>query len=372
MNDAQRLIVDSARSFSQKVLAPNAARWDKEETFPREAMLQLSELGFLSMLVPEEDGGTGAGAVAYALAVTQLARGCPSTTVTMMVTNMVADGISRFGTAEQKAKYLPHFIDKTYTCASFCLSEPGAGSDAQGMKAKAVRKGDDWVLNGEKAWITSATEAPLFLVICQTDTKPTAFLLEAGTAGMTVGKKEEKMGMRASPTAGLSLDGVVVSDAQRLGKVGEGIKIALTALDGGRIGVGAQALGIGRACQQASITYSKERMAFGKPIAEFQAIQWKIADMATELDAAELLILRAASLREAKTPCSREAAMAKLFATDAAYRAAKEAVQIFGGYGYLAEFPVERHFRDVRVTQIYEGTNEIQRLVIARSVLESA
>ncbi len=375
LNDAQRLIRDSARSFAAAELAPNAARWDKEERFPKEALRALGDLGFLSMLVPEAEGGSGAGPLAYALAVMELARGCPATTVTMMVTNMVADAISRFGSAEQKAEYLPRFADGRYLCAAFSLSEPGAGSDAQGLKARARRDGDDWVLEGEKAWVSSATEAPLFLVMCQVDVgggklKPTAFLIDAGAKGLSVSKREEKMGLRASPTAGLILDGVRVPDAKRLAGVGEGLKVALTALDGGRIGVGAQAIGIGRAALEAALRYAKDRQAFGKPIADYQAILWKLADMATELDAAELLVLRAAVLRERKEPCTPQAAMAKLFATDTAYRVCNQAVQIFGGYGYIAEFPVERHFRDVRVTQIYEGANEIQRLVIARHILQ--
>jgi alkylation response protein AidB-like acyl-CoA dehydrogenase len=375
LTEAEALVRDSARKLSQELLAPNAGRWDKEERFPKEAMAQLGTLGFLSMLVPEEDGGSGAGAFAYALAMMELARGCASTAVTMGVTNMVADAISRFGTASQKTRYLPHFGDGSYSCAAFSLSEPGAGSDAQNLKTVARKDGDTWVIRGEKAWVTSATEAPLFLVMAKTEAadgrqKATAFLIERGTKGLSVTKKEEKMGLRASPTAGLVLDHVRVSDAQRLAPLGDGLKVALTALDGGRIGVGAQAVGIGRAALEAALRYSQERVAFGKPIADFQAIQWKLADMATELDAAELLVWRAASLRARKVPCTREAAMAKLFAADAGYRAAKEAVQILGGYGYVAEYPVERHFRDVRVTQIYEGANEIQRLVIARDVLK--
>jgi alkylation response protein AidB-like acyl-CoA dehydrogenase len=369
LTDTQRMTQETARKFAQEHLAPYAAAWDKSEQFPAQAMKQLSEAGFLNMLVPEEDGGSGMGPIAYALSVMEFGAGCPATTVTMMVTNMVADAISRFGTPAQKAKYLPRFAGGDYLCAAFSLSEPGAGSDAAGLKTKAKKEGEHYVINGEKAWVSHAPEAPLFLVVTQTETKPTAFLIEAGTPGLTVNKREEKMGLRASHTAGLTLENVRVHESAILGGIGAGLKVALTALDGGRIGVGAQAIGIGRAALRESLVYAQQREQFGQPLASFQAIQWKLADMATELDAGALLVLRAADMRERKQPCSKEAAMAKLFATDAAYKVCKEAVQIHGGYGYIGEFAAERHFRDVRVTQIYEGANEIQRVVIARSVL---
>lgn len=371
LSESEQLVVNTARDFSRSFLAPQAAGWDRTETFPAEAMKRLSELGFLSMLVSEEDGGTGAGALLYALSVTELAEGCPSTTVTMMVTNMVADAIARFGNDAQKKKYLPHFSDGTYSCAAFSLSEPGAGSDAANVRCVAVEDGNDFLLTGEKAWVTSASHAGLFLIMAKLPSsgKISAFLIEKGTKGLTIAPKEHKMGMRASPTCGLVLDNVRVPASAMLGAPGSGLKIALTALDGGRIGVAAQALGIGKAALKASITYAKDRQAFGKPIAEQQAIQWKLANAATELDAASLLISQAAVLRTAGKPCSKEAAMAKAFASEAANRVCQDAVQIHGGYGYIGEFPVERHFRDVRVTMIYEGTSEIQRVVIARSVL---
>ncbi|MCC6807598.1 MAG: acyl-CoA dehydrogenase family protein [Deltaproteobacteria bacterium] len=374
LTEHQRLTKDAARKFAAQHLAPFAAGWDKKEEFPAQALQKLGEAGFLAMLVPEDEGGTGAGAVAYALAIMELAEGCPATTVTMSVTNMVADVISRFGTPEQKQRYLPKFADGSFLCASFSLSEPGAGSDAAGLKARADQDGDDYVLNGEKAWVSHGEEASLYLIMAQVDQgggklKPTAFLVERGAKGLSVGRREEKMGLRASHTCGLVLDGLRVPKTAILGGEGNGLKVALTALDGGRIGVGAQAIGIARAALQASLKYAKDRQTFGKAIGEFQAIQWKLANMATELDAATLLVLRAAEMREKKQPCTKEAAMAKLFATDAAYRVCNEAVQIHGGYGYIGEFPVERHFRDVRVTQIYEGANEIQRIVIARAVL---
>lgn len=369
LSDTEQMLQKTARQLARTQLAPFAAEWDRTEAFPHAAMRQLNELGLLSMLVKESDGGSGAGPLGYALCVSELAEGCPSTTVTMMVTNMVADAISRFGSTEQKAHYLPKFADGTYECAAFSLSEPGAGSDAANVRCTAEESGDEWVITGEKAWVTSASYAPLFLLMARTGDKISAFLIERGTKGLSVSPKEHKMGLRASPTCSLVLDAVRVKKSAMLGAQGSGLKIALTALDGGRIGVGAQALGIGRAALKASIRYAKERIAFGKPIAEQQAIQWKLANMATELDAAELLVLQAAALRARGIPCSKQAAMAKAYSTEAANRACTEAVQIHGGYGYIGEFPVERHFRDARVTMIYEGTSEIQRVVIARSVL---
>ena len=372
LSEHEGLIQKTARDFAERELAPHAAKWDREEAFPLSAMQKLNALGFLNMLVPESLGGSGAGALGYALAVMELARGCPSTTVTMMVTNMVADAIVRFGSQEQQKHYLPKFSDGTFDCASFCLSEPGCGSDAGAMQARAREDGDDFVLNGTKAWVSNASHSGLFLVMAKTgqDTgqKPSAFLVDRDTPGLIVGKHEEKMGLRASSTTTLTLEDVRVPKRALIGGLGSGLKIAFTALDGGRIGVGAQATGIGRAGLAAALKYAHERSAFGKPIADFQAIQWKLADMATELDASALMVLRAASLRARGMPCTKEAAMAKMFASEAAYRACNESVQIHGGYGYIGEFPVERHFRDVRVTMIYEGTNEIQRVVVARAL----
>ncbi len=371
LTPSQLLIQKAARDFAERELAPHAAQWDRQQAFPQQAMRQLGELGFLNMLVPEADGGSGAGPVAYALAVLELARGCASTTVTMMVTNMVADAIRRFGTPKQKERYLPHFADGSYGCAAFCLSEPGSGSDAGALKTEAREEADAFVLNGEKAWVTSAAYASLYLIMAKLEGKVSAFLVEQGTAGLLPQRHEEKMGLKASNTASLVLEDLRLPKDALIGERGKGLKIAFTALDGGRIGVGAQATGIGRAALEASLRYAKDRQAFGKSIAEFQAIQWKLADAATELDAATLLVLRAASMREKNQPCSKEAAMAKFFATEAAYRACNQAVQIHGGYGYLGEFPVERHFRDVRVSMIYEGTNEVQRLVVARALTQA-
>ena len=368
LSEHEQLIQKMARDFSDNELAPHAAKWDREETFPLRAMQQLSALGLLNMLVPEALGGSGAGALGYALAVMELARGCASTTLTMMVTNMVADAIVRFGTAEQQKQYLEKFADGTFACASFSLSEPGCGSDAAAMQAKAREDGAHWILNGTKAWVSNASHAGLFLVMAKTGDKPSAFLVDAGTPGLHIGKHEEKMGLRASSTHSLTLEDVRVPKTALIGGLGAGLKIAFTALDGGRIGVGAQATGIGRSALAAALKYAHERSAFGQPIGDFQAIQWKLADMATELDAGALMVLRAASMRARGVPCTKEAAMAKMFATEAAYRACNQAVQIHGGYGYIGEFPVERHFRDVRVTMIYEGTNEIQRLVVARAL----
>lgn len=368
LSEHDLLIQKTARDFADKELVPCAAKWDKEETFPLQAMHKLAELGFLNMLVPEALGGSGAGALGYALAVMELARGCPATTVTMMVTNMVSDAIVRFGSPEQQKHYLPKFADGSFSCASFSLSEPGSGSDAGAMQARAREDGDAWVLNGTKAWVSNASHAGLFLVMAKTGEKASAFLVDQGTPGLHIGKHEEKMGLRASSTTTLTLEDVRVPKSALIGGLGAGLKIAFTALDGGRIGVGAQATGIGRAALAAALKYAQERSAFGHPIADFQAIQWKLADMATELEAGTLMVLRAASMRAHGVPCTKEAAMAKMFATEAAYRACNQAVQIHGGYGYIGEFPVERHFRDVRVTMIYEGTNEIQRIVVARAL----
>jgi len=374
-SEAEKLIQQTAREFAQVELLPGAAARDRTHQFPEPQLKLLAQLGFLSMMVPESYGGSAIGPFGYALAVSEFAEACASTTVAMMVSNMVADAIVRFGDEKQKKKYLPHFHDGTYTCASFCLSEPDVGSDAAAIKTRARRDGHDYILNGQKAWVTSATHAAIYLVMAQLEesaefTRPACFIIPRETTGVHVAKVEEKMGLRASSTAVVSFDDVRVSKDALLGGEGQGLKIAFTALDGGRIGVGAQALGIARAALNAALQYAKNRQAFGHPLCDFQAIQFKLANMATELEAAKLLVLRAARQREQKLACSHEAAMAKLFSSEAAYRTCVEAIQILGGYGYMGEYPVERYFRDVRVTMIYEGANEIQRLIIARQLLK--
>jgi hypothetical protein len=300
----------------------------------------------------------------------EVARGCASTAVTLAVNNMVAEVITRFGTDAQKRKHVPRICSGEYVAAAFALSEPHCGSDAAALRTRAVRGVEGWRLTGAKQWITSGDHAGVLVVWARTGGEGargiSAFLVEGGARGLHVGRHEDKMGLRASTTVSLSLEDC---PGELLGAEGEGFSIAMIALNGGRIGVGAQAVGIGRAALEAAVRYARDRRAFGRPIADFQALRWKLADSATELDAAALLVLRAAWLKEQGQPFVREASMAKLFAGEACNRVVDRAVQIHGGYGYIDEFPVERHFRDARVTTIYEGTSEIQRVVIAREVL---
>lgn len=374
--DEQKMIRDMVRSLAEKQFKPLAPILDQEHRFPTENVKQLAELGLMGMLVPEEYGGSDTGVVAYSLAITEIAKACASTAVTTSVTNMVAECIYKFGNEEQKQKYIPKICSGEYIAGAFALTEPGAGSDASALKTTAVEDGDYYVINGAKIFITSGDVAGVTIVMAVTDkalkTKGiSAFLVEKDTPGMIVGKKEEKLGQNASSTVELAFDNCRVHKDQLLGKLGEGFKIPMTALDGGRIGIGSLALGIGFAALEAAIAYSKERNAFGGPIANFQAIQWMLADDATALDAAQLLVLRAAWMKENKiTPITREASMAKVFATEAANKACTNSIQIHGGYGYIKEYHVERYFRDAKITTIYEGTSEIQRLVIARDLLK--
>jgi alkylation response protein AidB-like acyl-CoA dehydrogenase len=370
----QAMIRDSARKLAEAELAPRAARADREGLFPLEQMKALADAGFLAMLVPQDHGGTEAGAVAYSLAMTEMARACAATSVTMAVTNMVADAISAWGNDAQRAAWIPRLASGELVCGSFALSEPASGSDAASLKTTAERKGDVYVLRGSKCWITSGDRAGVILVMAKTDVSAgprgiSCFLVEPSMKGFSVGAHEKKMGLRGSSTVTLNFDDVEVPAANLLGPEGAGFKIAMRALDGGRIGIGSQALGVHVACLEASRKYSQDREQFGKPLADFQAIQWKLADMATAMDASRLLVLRAAWLKDHDKPFATEASMAKVFASEAANQAALEAIQIHGGYGYTDEFPVERYLRDVRVTTIYEGTSEIQRFVIARNVL---
>jgi alkylation response protein AidB-like acyl-CoA dehydrogenase len=374
-NQDQAAIRDTARRAARELLAPHAARNDAEERFPGETLKQLGRLGLMGINVPAEYGGSEAGVVAYALAVRELAAGCAGTTVALMVTNMVAETIVRYGNEDQKQRFLPRICGGEWPAASFCLSEPGSGSDAAGMTTTAVLDGDHYVLNGTKAWITSGGHAGVYLIMARTAPGPgskgiTTFLVEAGTPGLTATRPEEKLGLRASHTTQIVLEDCRVPVANRLGDEGIGFKVAMSALDGGRVGVSAQALGIATAALQAATRYATERKQFGGPISQNQAIQWMIADSATELEAGWLMCLRAASLKEKGQPHSREAAMSKVFCTEVANEICHRAVQIHGGYGYTREYPVERHLRDVRVTRIYEGTSEVQRIVIAREILK--
>ena len=377
LTETQALVQRTARDYATRILLPQAAAIDKNEKIPREVLHGLADLGLMAVNVPTALGGSGAGAVSYALAMQEVSRGCASTAVTMAVTNMVGEVVAAFGTDAQRERCCPKLASGEWAAGSFALSEPGAGSDPGGMETVAVREGDTWALSGSKQWITNGSFAGLFVVWARTaprDSHPgsrgiSCFLVEGGTPGLKVGKAEDKMGIRGSNTSSLQLDGCRVPASALLGQLHGGFKIAMMALDGGRIGISAQALGIARAALGESITYAKDRQQFGHPIADFQAIQWKLANMKTDIDAAHLLCVRAAWLKEEGRVFSREAAMAKLFASEAANRVCNHAVQIHGGYGYIREFAAERHLRDVRVTMIYEGTSEIQRVVIGRGVL---
>jgi alkylation response protein AidB-like acyl-CoA dehydrogenase len=376
--ETQALVQKTAEDFAERVVLPRAAEIDAKERIPPEILKGLADLGLMAVNVPSELGGAGAGVVSYALAIQAIARACASTAVTMSVTNMVGEAIARFGTEAQKNRYCPALARLEHGIGSFALSEPDAGSDPGAMHTTARRDGSDrseWVLDGAKQWISGGNLAGILIVWARTAPPETGtrgiscFVVEGGARGMKVGRPEDKMGIRGSNTVPLEFDGCRVPGDALLGAENEGFKIAMMALDGGRIGIASQAIGIARAALDESVRYAKDRHAFGVPIAEHQAIQWKLADMKTSLDAAQLLALRAACLKEASRPFTREAAMAKLFASEAAIRITNDAVQIHGGYGYTRDFAAERHLRDARVTAIYEGTSEIQRLVIARSAL---
>jgi len=374
LTDVEAQVVTMARALGREVVAPVARDGDRTGRFPEEVVRALASAGFLAVNVPEALGGAGAGPVAYALAMTEIAAADCAVAVTMGVTNMVGELIARYGTPEQAERCCPRLASGEWLAGAFALSEPGAGSDPAAMTTRATRRGGGWVLNGQKQWITSGDRAGVLVVWARDDpgagTKGiTAFLVEAGTPGLVVGRHEEKMGIRASSTVSLSFEECELPDSAVLGRVGEGFRIAMWALDGGRIGIGAQGTGAIRAALEASLRYARDRKAFGHAIGEFQAIGFMLADMKTDHDASRLLTLRAAELKGRGLAFTREASMAKLFASEAAQRAVSKAVQIHGGYGYTDEFPVERYFRDARVQTIYEGTSEVQRLVIARDVL---
>jgi alkylation response protein AidB-like acyl-CoA dehydrogenase len=375
LSDAQTLLQRTARDFARQVLAPQAAELDATERFPREALGAMAELGLTSIQVPQAYGGADAGALAFALAIEEIAAACASTAVMASVTNMVAETIARFGTKAQADRYVPAIARGEHLVASFALSEADAGSDPGAMRTTARRDGAGWVIDGSKQWITGGAHAGVLVVWARTAPEDTGargiscFLVEGGARGMHVGRAEDKMGIRASNTVPLEFSSCHLPGDALLGQQGAGFKIAMTALDGGRIGIGAQSLGIARAAFEASVDYARVRTAFGVPIGSHQAIAFKLADMRTQLDAARLLVHRAAAMKERGLPFTREASMAKLQASETAVRVCNDAVQIHGGYGYTRELAVERHLRDARVTTIYEGTSEIQRAVIARSIL---
>lgn len=376
LTETQRLIRDTARQYAKDVVAPRARQTDREHRFPADLYAQMGELGLLGVNVPEALGGAAAGAVSYSLAMMEIAAACASTSVGMAVTNMCAELITQFGTDAQKDRHVRRLVSGEAVAGAFALSEPHAGSDPGAGKTTAVKDGGRWILNGTKQWITSGAYAGVIVVWARTSNDGnkglSCFIVEGGTPGLTAGKPEEKMGLRGSNTVALTFENCAVPEANLLGKLGDGFKLAMTALDGGRIGIASQACGVGRAAVEASVKYAKERKAFGQPIGDFQALRFMMADMQTQLSAAELLAWRAAALKDQKKPFTREASMAKLFASEMSNRLCDRAVQIHGGYGYIDEFPVERYLRDARVQTIYEGTSEIQRLVIAREVLKAA
>jgi butyryl-CoA dehydrogenase len=374
LTESQELVQRTAREFAAEKLLPIAHDIDAQGTVPPAILKALGSLGFMGVYVPEELGGAGADAVSYILAAEEINRACASTGVVMLSHNSLAcDPIMRFGTKAQHERWLrPLASGAKLGC--FALTEPASGSDAAGLQMTAKRDGSGWLLNGTKNFITNGVSADVVVAFAQTQpgsrhTGITAFIVDKPSKGLTVGRVEHKLGIRGSDTAQLVFENVRVEDDQRLGDAGGGFKIALAALDGGRIGIAAQAVGIARACLEDSLAYAKERQAFGKPIAELQAIQWMLADMATEVDAARLMTWRAATLKDRGERFTAEAAMAKLFASDIAMNAARNCVQIFGGYGYLTDFPAERHYRDAKITEIYEGTSEIMKLVIAEDML---
>ena len=372
--EEQATIRDMARRFAEDKLTPNAARWDRDHAFPAEALKEMGGLGFMGMTVPSEWDGAETDYVAYAMAVIEIAAGCGAVSTIMSVHNGVGCmPILTFGDDEQRERFLkPMARGDEIGC--FCLTEPDAGSDAAAIKTWARRDGNSsYILSGAKQFITSGKNADVAIVFAVTDPEAgkkgiSAFIVPTDTPGFVVAKVEEKLGQHASDTCALAFEEMRVPASQRLGEEGQGLKIALANLEGGRIGIAAQAVGMARAAHDAALAYAKERVQFGKAIIEHQAVAFRLADMATTIEAAEQLVLHAASLRDAKRPCLKEASMAKLFASEMAERVCSDAIQIHGGYGYLADYPVERIYRDVRVCQIYEGTSDIQRLVIARAL----
>ncbi|MBI3183195.1 MAG: acyl-CoA dehydrogenase family protein [Myxococcales bacterium] len=379
LNETQKLVRETARSFAREKVAPRAKLHDREERFPAEIYRQMGELGLLGVNVPPQLGGAGAGAVSYALAMMEISTACASTAVGMAVTNMCAELIAEAGTEAQRKKYVPRLASGEALVGAFALSEPHCGSDAAALRTRARRVGDRYVLDGSKQWVSSGAFAGVMVVWARTapaGDSPrrgiSCFIVEGNPPGLTVGKPEDKMGLRGSNTVPLTFEGCEVPAENLLGKEGDGFRLALLALQGGRIGIASQACGVARAALEASVAYSKQRTAFGQRLADFQALRFCMANIATELGAAELLTLRAAWLKEAGQRFVREASMAKLFASEMAQRACDKAVQIHGGYGYIDEFPVERYLRDARVQTIYEGTSEIQRMVIAREILKAA
>ncbi|MCZ6639769.1 MAG: acyl-CoA dehydrogenase [Candidatus Dadabacteria bacterium] len=375
LSEEQRMVQKTAKEFTNNEIKPVASINDKEHRFPEEIINKLGELGFMGMSVPEQYGGSGLDYLSYILALEEICKGCASTGTIMSVNNsLVCSPIKTFGTDEQKKSILTELASgKKLGC--FMLSEPEAGSDAASMKTTATLNGDYYLLNGTKSWITNGAEADFAVVFASTDTSlkhkgVSAFIVNMKTPGLKMGKLEDKLGIRATSTAQIFFEDCKVPANNLLGKEGEGFKIALHTLDGGRIGIGAQAVGIAQAALEESVRYAKERKAFGKTISDFQGLQFMIADMATRVEASRLLVWQAAVMKDSNVKYSKQSAMAKLYAAETAMWVTTKAIQIHGGYGYTTDYPVERFFRDAKITEIYEGTSEIQRIVIARETLK--
>jgi alkylation response protein AidB-like acyl-CoA dehydrogenase len=372
----QEMVRDVARGFTEKNIKPIAGKYDEEKQFPYDNLKRMAELGLMGMNIPVEFGGSEVGVVASSLAITEIAKGCASHAVTTSVTNMVAEVIYEFGQEEIKRKHIPKICNGEYPAGSFAITEPHTGSDAANIRTTAVRQNGTYLLNGSKTLITSGEASGVTVTWAITDRNAqkgkgiSAFAIEKGIPGFIIGKAEEKMGHRASQTNELVFDNCTIPANCLLGKEGEGFKIAMMELDGGRVGIGSLAVGVGFAAIEFATGYVKEREAFGKSLSSFEAIQWMIADSYTELEAAQLLVLRAAYLKETRQPFTKEASMAKLFATETAKNVAVRAVQMLGGYGYTRDYPVERYLRDVIGTTLYEGTSEVQRIVISREILK--
>ncbi len=373
--DMQTQIADMIRDFAEKNIKPQMMEWDESQEFPVEVFRKLGELGLMGVLIPTEYGGSGLTYFEYITVVSEIAKVCGSIGLSVAAHNsLCTNHIYKFASDELKKKYLPKLASGEWIGA-WGLTEANTGSDAGNMRCVAVRDGDDWVINGTKNWITHGKSGDVAVVLCRTGeprskNNVTAFAIEKGTHGFTAGKKENKLGMRASETCELVFDNCRISDAQRLGNIGEGFKQAMIILDGGRISIAALALGIAKGAYEASVKYAKERQQFDQPIANFQAIQWKLADMATQIEAAELLIYNAADKLIRGEKMTKESAIAKYYASEVSVRVATDAVQIFGGYGYTKDFPVEKYYRDSKLCTIGEGTSEIQKLVIARDILQ--
>ena len=381
LTEEQRLIRDMARKFAVAELEPIAAQIDRDKDPANNRKLflanlkLLAELGFMGLNVSSDYGGSDAGVVSFSLAITEIAKACASTAVTMSVTNMVGEVIQAVANEEQKQQYLPKLSSGDYAAGSFCLSEQGAGSDPSAMKTKAIKDGDHWVINGTKAWITSAEYAGVFVVWAVTDAEApsgkgiSCFLVEADTPGITIGKAEQKMGQHASSTNMVSFDNCRIPSSALMGKLNDGFRIAVAELAGGRIGIGSLALGIGFAAMDYARQYCTEREQFGRSLASFQGLQWMMSDAYTQLEASRLLIMNAAYLKDSGEPFNKAAAMAKLHASETGNKVCYTAQQLLGGMGYTQDCPLERYTRDVRVTSVYEGTSEIQRLIIARELI---